>query len=88
MYKLVFTETAHRSIKKAATRDIRKYEIIKAKIGQILQNPYQFKPLRAPLHGSRRVHIDKSFVLVYSISESQKMVTIENYDHHDNIYKK
>ena len=36
----------------------------------------------------RRVHIDKSFVLVFQIIEDRKMVKIEDFDHHDNIYKK
>jgi mRNA-degrading endonuclease RelE of RelBE toxin-antitoxin system len=36
----------------------------------------------------RRVHIDKSFVLVFSIDETEKTVIIEDYDHHDKIYKK
>jgi len=35
----------------------------------------------------KRVHIDKSFVLVFSVDESNKKVIIEEYDHHDRIYK-
>lgn len=34
----------------------------------------------------KRVHIDKHFVLVFSIDKESKTVTLEDYDHHDNIY--
>ncbi len=34
----------------------------------------------------RRVHVDKSFVLTYSVDEKNKVVIIEDYDHHDKIY--
>lgn len=86
MYNLGFKESAHSKLKKATKRDVRKYEIVNKKIDQILENPYQFKPLRAPMQNFRRVHIDKSFVLIYSIDEPNKKVIIEDYDHHDNIY--
>jgi mRNA-degrading endonuclease RelE of RelBE toxin-antitoxin system len=35
----------------------------------------------------RRVHVGKSFVLVYSIDEERKLVTIEDYAHHDEVYQ-
>jgi len=38
------------------------------------------------MHGSRRVHIDKSFVLIYEIDEKEKIIRILDYDHHDKIY--
>ncbi|HIJ97486.1 TPA: type II toxin-antitoxin system RelE/ParE family toxin [archaeon] len=88
MYNIRFREVAFQQLEKATKRDFRKSEIIKKKLLQVRENPYQFKPLRAPLHGLRRAHVDKSFVIAYSIDELQKTVIIEGYDHHDNIYKK
>ena len=41
---------------------------------QILKDPYHFKPLRGDLHGSRRTHIGKSFVLIYEIDEKKKVI--------------
>ncbi len=61
--------------------------IIRKKLIQILDDPYRFKPLSGQMKGIRAVHIDKSFVLTYSIDETRKVVTIEDYDHHDNIYE-
>ena len=60
--------------------------IVAKKLEEILENPYRFKPLRAPKQGLRRVHIDRSFVMVYSIDDSRKVVVIEDYAHHDEIY--
>ena len=60
-------------------------EIIDKKTKQLRQDPYRFKSLRKPLQNKRRVHIGKSFVLIYSING--KTVLIEDFDHHDNVYK-
>ncbi len=71
---------------KMAKKDQRQLLIIRKKLIQILEDPYRFKPLGVPMQGIRAVHIDKSFVLTYSIDEPTKTVIIEDYDHHDNIY--
>ena len=62
------------------------FEYIKKKVSEILENPYHFKPLKAPMQNYRRVHIG-SFVLVYSIDENKKAVILERYEHHDSVYK-
>jgi mRNA-degrading endonuclease RelE of RelBE toxin-antitoxin system len=54
---------------------------------QFSKRPYRFKPLRRPLQNKRRVHVGGSFVLVYEIDEDRKMVTLFDFDHHDNVYK-
>ncbi len=38
------------------------------------------------MHSARRVHIDKSFVLLYEIDEKNRSVTLIGYDHHDKVY--
>lgn len=72
--------------RKLAKKNPKQLEIIKKKLKQILENPYRFKPLSNIMKGARRVHIDRSFVLVYSIDEKNKTVVLEDYDHHDHIY--
>lgn len=62
-------------------------DIILKKVAEILADPGRYKNLRAPLEDWKRVHIDRHFVLCYSIDENQKVVTLEDYDHHDRIYK-
>jgi YafQ family addiction module toxin component len=62
-------------------------EIISKKVEEITQDPHRYKNLRYPLNNWKRVHIDKHFVLTFSIDEKTKTVILEDYDHHDNIYK-
>lgn len=88
MYNIEIREHIFAILKKLQRKNKKQLEIINKKLKQILDNPYQFKPLKSPLQNIRRVHIDKSFVLLYSIDESRKVVILENYDHHDNIYRK
>ena len=57
---------------KLSKKNKKQLEIINKKVEQILENPHHFKPLRGDMHGSRSVHIDKSFVLTYEIKEENK----------------
>ncbi|MBI4052964.1 MAG: type II toxin-antitoxin system RelE/ParE family toxin [Candidatus Diapherotrites archaeon] len=87
-YSLEVLEHVERAFEKAAKRDPEQEKAIKKKLRQILENPYNFKPLKKPMHGLRRVHAHGPFVLIYSIDENRKTVIVEDYDHHDSIYKK
>jgi len=40
------------------------------------------------MKGTRRVHVAKSFVLVYEFDENNKIIRLLDYDHHDKIYRK
>ncbi len=86
-YKLDVSEKLDKVFEKLSKKDKKSFEIIDNKIKHILENPYQFKPLRNEMAGIRRVHIGKSFVLTYEILESEKIVRILDYDHHDKIFK-
>ena len=85
-YKLQVSEELDRTFSKLAKKNKKQLQIINKKIQQILDNPYHFKPLRGDMHGARRVHIDKSFVLTYELDENNKVVRLLDFDHHDNIY--
>ncbi len=73
---------------KLAKKDPEQLKAIWKKVKQILEDPYRFKPLSALMKNKRRVHIYKSFVLVYEIHEKEKIVELWDYDHHDRIYRK
>ena len=75
-------------LRKLFKRDRKQYEAIIRKIEEIEIQPYHYKPLRHDLKQLRRVHIAKSFVLVYKIYEGAKSIRLMDYDHHDKIYKK
>lgn len=87
MYALAIRESVDKLFSKLAKKNPKQMMIIEKKVGQILANPYHFKPLRAPMQHLRRVHVGKSFVIVYSIDEKRKLTTIEDYAHHDEIYQ-
>ena len=87
MYKLAIKEKLDKKFKKLEKKDKEILRLIEKKVRDILENPYRFKPLRKPLQTKRRVHIGGSFVLIYEINEEEKMVTLFDFDHHDNVYK-
>ena len=74
----------HRLVKK----NPKQLEIIVCKTDEIVKDPHRYKNLRSPLNHLKRVHIDRHFVLVFSIDDNKNIVMIEEYDHHDKIYLK
>lgn len=86
MYNLEVRKEVEAVLKKLAKRDKISSIYISKKIKEIQENPYHFKPLKAPLQNYRRVHIG-NFVLIYSINENAKLIIIERYKHHDKAYK-
>lgn len=87
MYKLRLRKNVESVFVKLVRKNAQRLSIIQKKLQQVLKNPYQFKPLKAPMQNFRRVHIDKSFVVIYRIDEENKAVELWKYDHHDNVYK-
>jgi mRNA interferase RelE/StbE/toxin YoeB len=88
MYTTDIPPDIDKVFEKLYRKNKKQYDMIFSKIDQIELNPHHFKPLRGDLKGARRVHIDKSFVLVYEIDEPLRIVRVIDFDHHDNIYKK
>jgi len=60
-------------------------DALKKAIGRILLNPGHFKPLKAPLQNTRRVHVLGSFVLVYEVNGN--VIKLLRFAHHDEVYK-
>lgn len=87
MYKLAVKESLDKKLKKLLKKDMEMLRLIERKVQDILADPYRFKPLKNPLQNKRRVHIAGSFVLVYEVKEKERIVTLLDFDHHDNIYK-
>ena len=88
MYSYELRKSVEKIFFKLAKRNPKQLLIIEDKIKEIRQTPQHYKNLRKPLQHLKRVHIDKSFVLVFSVEENKKHIIIEDYDHHDNIYSK
>ncbi|MFH2027575.1 MAG: hypothetical protein ABIJ08_00415 [Nanoarchaeota archaeon] len=87
MYSLKIDEELLKRLDKLSKKNKKQVEIILKKAEEILKEPHRYKNLRAPLNMWKRVHIDKQFVLTFSVDENKKTVTLEDYDHHNNIYK-
>ena len=88
MYSYELRKSVEKIFFKLTKKNQKQMDIIDKKIQEVLQNPHHYKNLKAPLQNLKRVHIDKSFVLVFSVNEEDNKVIFEDYDHHDNIYKK
>ena len=87
MYKLAIKESLDKKFKKLQKKDKEMLRLIDRKVQDILVDPYRFKPLRKPMENKRRVHVGGSFVLVYEVDEKEKLVTLLDFDHHDNVYE-
>jgi YafQ family addiction module toxin component len=87
MYSLAIRPELDKKLERLAKKNRKQFEIIMKKVDEIVQNPYRYKNLHAPLQHWKRVHMDKSFVLTFSIDEKTKTIILEDYEHHDNIYK-
>ena len=86
MYDVEIREHLDKVFKKLAKKDSRQMEAVVKKIEEIAGNPHAYRPLRFPLAGVRRVHIG-SYVLLFSIDEARKTVVLEDYEHHDRVYR-
>lgn len=87
MYSISIKPHVDKIFEKLSKKNKKQLSIILNKLKEIIQNPYHYKNLKAPLQHLKRVHIDKSFVLTFSIDDTIKTVVLEDYDHHDKIYK-
>jgi len=87
MYNLDIRSSLKKKLVKLGMRDPKQAESIAKKSEEIVIDPNRYKNLRYPLNNWKRVHIDRHFVLTFSIDEETKTVILEDYDHHDKIYK-
>ncbi len=86
MYDIEVRERLDRAFKKLGKKDARQMEAIAKKVEEIADDPHAYKPLRFPLAGLRRVHIG-SYVLLFSVDEARKTIILEDYEHHDRVYR-
>ena len=87
MYQLAIKEGLDKKFKKLQQKNKELLRLINRKVQDILVDPHRFRPLRKPLQNKRRVHVGGVFVLVYEVDEGEKLVTLLDFDHHDNIYE-
>ncbi len=88
-YSDFYSEELIEKMKKTKKKNKLLYEVLRKKIDEIMQNPERsYKNLRYDLSEFKRVHILKSFVLIFKVDIKNKTIRFEDFDHHDIIYKK
>jgi len=86
MYAIENSEKIDRIFKKLSKRNPEQLEALTRKLPEIAENPHRFKPLSNAMRGFSRVHFG-SFVLLFSIDEERNTVVLEDYEHHDRVYR-
>ena len=87
-YRYSIEKRLKAKLKRLHKKNKKLYDAVMKSVEEIIKNPYHYKPLRYDLKGLRRVHLEKSFVLVFEIDKEEKMVKFLDLGHHDEIYRK
>ena len=85
-YQISIRQKVDKTLEKLFLRNRTRWERVFSKVIEILQNPQHYKNLRGPLKDWKRVHIDRSFVLMFSVDENSKTVIVQDLEHHDRAY--
>jgi len=89
MFNSEYSEHLQDVMRKLSKKDKNLYEQLLKKIEEI-KNSYDvehYKNLRYNMKDSKRVHIGH-FVLVFQFNKTTNTLFFDDFDHHDNIYKK
>jgi YafQ family addiction module toxin component len=87
-YRYSIEKRLKAKLKRLHKKNKKLYDVVLKRVEEIINNPAHYKPLRYDLKGMRRIHLEKSFVLVFEIDEEERMVRFLDLGHHDEIYKK
>lgn len=79
------------AIKAIAKKDSKTAEILNKKIQQIINSDEftieHYKNLSHDFSNYKRVHIAKSFVLLFKVFKKERFILFDKFGHHDDIYK-
>ncbi len=89
MRKFEIKPDLYKKLVKLSKKDRNSYEAAMKKIDEVVNSPdvEHYKNLRYDMKNSKRAHIGH-FVLVFSYDKAKDFVSFEDYDHHDNIYRR
>lgn len=86
MYSLEVEVSCKEAIRKKCRKNKLLEKAISNKMKHVLEAPRSFDPLHAPLEGKFHVHVLTSFVLIYDVDETRKVVRLLRFAHHDDAY--
>lgn len=73
-------------------KDRKRYEATMKKMEEVASRDSGtiefYKNLRYDQKEYKRVHIDKSFVLLFKVFKKENFILFDRLDHHDNVYKR
>ena len=89
MLEFSIEENLQKKLSKLSKKDKVIYSSVMKKFDEILtcDNVSHYKNLKKPLQDFKRVHIKRSFVLIFKYIETEDKIVFFELDHHDNIYK-
>jgi mRNA-degrading endonuclease RelE of RelBE toxin-antitoxin system len=85
-YELDIKPTLQKELWKLEKKDNKLYNRIIKKAIEICIDPHRFKNLRNDMSDKNRIQFGH-FVLTYVIDDEKRVVTLDDFDHHDFIYK-
>ena len=89
-FKYGFSEELKKTLKKLYLKDKKRYEATIKKVEEVASRNSQsidfYKNLKHSLKDFKRVHIDKSFVLLFRVYRKEKFILFQRLRHHDQIY--
>jgi len=91
-FKYDFSDELEETLDKLFKKDRKRYEAIMKKAEEVASRDLTtvefYKNLRYDKKEYKRVHIDKSFILMFKVFKEKKFILFDMFDHHDNIYKR
>ena len=89
-FRYDFSDELEETLEKLFKKDRKRYEMTLKKIEEIASRDNLsidfYKNLRHDLKEYKRVHIDKSFVLIFKVYKKENYILFDKLKHHDDIY--
>lgn len=88
MYNFYVSEDLEKKLTKLYKKERNLYDQILKKIAEVInsENINHYKNLKFNMKESKRVHIGH-FVLVFQYRKEDNLISFDDFDHHDIIYK-
>ena len=89
MHNWQISEELQEKLRKLSKKDKSMHEQLIKKIEEIKNssNIEHYKNLRYDMKDSKRAHIGH-FVLIFQYDKKNNLINFDDFDHHDNIYKR
>ncbi|MFH1586369.1 MAG: addiction module toxin RelE [Candidatus Diapherotrites archaeon] len=91
-FKYDFGEELEETLAKLFKKGKKRYEIVLKKVEEIASRDEDsieyYKNLKHDYKEYKRVHIDKSFVLLFRVFKKEKFIIFDKLKHHDGIYRR